>query len=319
MDLKTTNGESDLKTNSDAGAGGVLTNDVDQTTAPAVAVRSGLASSFRHPFPLPLTAPREYFAARSMNGMTAVSIISEGRPPARLSVVVPVFNEADNVLPLLDEIERALAPLGGFEVIFVDDQSDDDTQARLAPAIAAGRLRVLRHHSRSGQSAAVRTGVKAARGEWVVTLDGDGQNDPADIPALFALVSDGRAGSPVLVGGIRQKRQDTLSKRLASRVANAVRQAFLQDGCADSGCGLKLFRRDAFLDLPFFGAIHRFLPALFRAHGHPVAYVPVSHRPRERGVSKYNNWRRGLIGVVDLLGVYWLKQRTKRSPVSEDL
>ncbi|GLR83130.1 dolichol-phosphate mannosyltransferase [Azospirillum oryzae] len=248
-----------------------------------------------------------------------MSIYPENGQPVRLSVVVPVFNEAENVLPLLEEIERALTPVGGFEIIFVDDQSDDDTQARLAAAVEAGRLRVLRHVRRSGQSAAVRSGVKAARGEFVVTLDGDGQNDPADIPALFALVSTGEAGAPVLVGGLRRKRQDTLSKRWASRIANAVRQSFLQDGCTDSGCGLKLFRRDAFLDLPFFGAMHRFLPALFRAHGHPVAYVPVNHRPRERGVSKYNNWRRGLIGVVDLLGVYWLKRRTKLSPVSERL
>ena len=252
-------------------------------------------------------------------GWLTVSIYPESGQPVRLSVVVPVFNEADNVLPLLEEIERALVPVGGFEIIFVDDQSDDDTQARLAPAVEAGRLRVLRHSRRSGQSAAVRSGVKAARGEFVVTLDGDGQNDPADIPALFALVSTGEAGAPVLVGGLRRKRQDTLSKRWASKIANAVRQSFLQDGCTDSGCGLKLFRRDAFLDLPFFGAMHRFLPALFRAHGHPVAYVPVNHRPRERGVSKYNNWRRGLIGVVDLLGVYWLKRRTKLSPVSERL
>lgn len=252
-------------------------------------------------------------------GWQTVSIYPESGQPVRLSVVVPVFNEADNVLPLLEEIERALTPVGGFEIIFVDDQSDDDTQARLAPAVEAGRLRVLRHVNRSGQSAAVRSGVKAARGEFVVTLDGDGQNDPADIPALFALVSTGQAGAPVLVGGLRRKRQDTLSKRWASKFANAVRQSLLQDGCTDSGCGLKLFRRDAFLDLPFFGAMHRFLPALFRAHGHPVAYVPVNHRPRERGVSKYNNWRRGLIGVVDLLGVYWLKRRTKLSPVSERL
>ncbi|PWC82142.1 glycosyltransferase family 2 protein [Azospirillum sp. TSO5] len=252
-------------------------------------------------------------------GWQTVSIYPENGQPVRLSVVVPVFNEAENVLPLLEEIERALIPVGGFEIIFVDDQSDDDTQARLVAAVDAGRLRVLRHVRRSGQSAAVRSGVKAARGEFVVTLDGDGQNDPADIPALFALVSTGEAGAPVLVGGLRKKRQDTLSKRWASKIANAVRQSFLQDGCTDSGCGLKLFRRDAFLDLPFFGAMHRFLPALFRAHGHPVAYVPVNHRPRERGVSKYNNWRRGLIGVVDLLGVYWLKRRTKLSPVSERL
>ncbi|MBB3268058.1 dolichol-phosphate mannosyltransferase [Azospirillum sp. OGB3] len=251
-----------------------------------------------------------------------MSVDSEGRPPVRLSVVVPVFNEAENVLPLLEEIERALSPaavLGrAFEVIYVDDGSSDDTLTRLAPVVAAGRLRLVRHVRRSGQSAAVRTGVKAARGEWIATLDGDGQNDPADIPALFALAAKGGPDAPVLVGGLRKKRQDTLSKRLASRFANAVRQSFLQDGCTDSGCGLKLFRRDAFLDLPFFGAMHRFLPALFRSHGHPVAYVPVNHRPRERGVSKYTNWRRGLIGVVDLLGVYWLKRRTALSPAVED-
>lgn len=247
-----------------------------------------------------------------------MSKFPEESRPVRLSVVVPVFNEADNVLPLLDEIERALAAIDSFEVVYVDDGSGDDTVARLAPAVAAGRLRLLRHVRRSGQSAAVRTGVKAARGTWVVTLDGDGQNDPADIPSLFALAAAENPGAPVLVGGLRRKRRDTLSKRLASRFANAVRQSFLQDGCDDSGCGLKLFRRDAFLDLPFFGAMHRFLPALFKAHGHPVAYVPVNHRPRERGVSKYNNWRRGLIGVVDLLGVYWLKRRTALSPAVED-
>ena len=244
--------------------------------------------------------------------------LPEGGQPVRLSVVVPVFNEADNVLPLLEEIERALAALGAFEVVFVDDGSTDDTVTRLAPAVSAGRLRLLKHLQRSGQSAAVRTGVKAARGEWVATLDGDGQNDPADIPRLFAQVAGGGSSVPVLVGGLRATRRDTLSKRLASKFANAIRQSFLQDGCTDSGCGLKLFRRDAFLDLPFFGAMHRFLPALFKAHGHPVAYVPVNHRPRERGNSKYTNWQRGLVGVVDLLGVYWLKRRTSLSAAVEE-
>lgn len=254
-------------------------------------------------------------------GLSAVTTSTDGREPVRLSVVIPVFNESENVLPLLDEVERAMAPHGRFEVIFVDDGSTDDTVAKLVARQAGGqggdgRLRVVRHLNRSGQSAAVRSGVKAARGIWIATLDGDGQNDPADIPALLALAD--RDDGPVLVGGLRQKRRDTLSKRWASKFANAVRQSMLQDGCADSGCGLKLFRRDAFLDLPFFGAMHRFLPALFRAHGHPVAYVAVNHRPRERGASKYTNWRRGLIGVVDLLGVFWLKQRTKLSPAVEE-
>lgn len=238
--------------------------------------------------------------------------------PVRLSVVIPIFNEADNVLPLLEEIERALSGGPVFEVVFVDDGSTDDTRDRLAPAVAAGRARLVRHLRRSGQSAAVRTGAKAARGAWIATLDGDGQNDPADIPALLHRAGDGGADAPLLVGGLRLSRRDTWSKRAASRFANGIRQALLKDGCTDTGCGIKLFDRQAFLDLPYFGAMHRFLPALFRAHGHPVAYVPVNHRPRRRGASKYTNLQRGLVGVVDLLGVYWLKRRTKLSPAVED-
>ncbi|WP_084536584.1 glycosyltransferase family 2 protein [Azospirillum halopraeferens] len=249
-----------------------------------------------------------------------MATVSADRDAVRLSVVIPVYNEAENVIPLLDEIEAALAAHGPFEVVFVDDASDDDTAARLAPRIAASAggnpVRLVRHVQRSGQSAAVRTGVKAARGTWIATLDGDGQNDPADIPALLA--RSGEADTPLMVGGLRRKRRDTWSKRAASRFANGLRQAMLRDGCADTGCGLKLFRRDAFLDLPYFGAMHRFLPALFRAHGHPVAYVPVNHRPRQRGASKYTNLRRGLIGVVDLLGVFWLQRRTRLSPAVEE-
>lgn len=238
--------------------------------------------------------------------------------PVRLSVVIPIFNEADNVLPLLDEIEQALAGGQPFEVVFVDDGSTDDTRGRLAPAIAAGRVRLVRHVNRSGQSAAVRTGAKAARGAWIATLDGDGQNDPADIPTLLRRAAEGGTDAPLLVGGLRLSRRDTWSKRAASRFANGIRQALLQDGCTDTGCGIKLFDRQAFLDLPYFAAMHRFLPALFRAHGHPVAYVPVNHRPRRRGTSKYTNLQRGLVGVVDLLGVYWLKRRTKLSAAVED-
>lgn len=246
--------------------------------------------------------------------MSAAPAAATGEP--RLSVVVPVFNEAENVIPLLDEIERALTPIGPFEVVFVDDCSTDDTAARIAGAVTAGRpVRLLRHHTRSGQSTAVRTGVKVARAPWIATLDGDGQNDPADIPALFARTQS--AGHPLLVGGVRAKRRDTASKRVASRLANAVRQAMLQDGCPDSGCGIKVFSRDAFLDLPSFNAMHRFLPALFTAHGHPVAYLPVNHRPRTRGVSKYTNWQRALVGVSDLLGVWWLKRRTRVTAASE--
>lgn len=241
--------------------------------------------------------------------------VTTDRNAVRLSVVIPVYNEQDNVLPLLAEIEAALANLRPFEVVFVDDGSSDGTADVLAAVVAEGRARALRHVRRSGQSAAVRTGVKAARGLWIATLDGDGQNDPADIPNLLTAAEADPAIR--LVGGLRARRRDTLSKRLASRFANGLRQAMLKDGCTDSGCGLKLFERDAFLDLPFFGALHRFLPALFRAQGHAVAYVPVGHRPRERGTSKYTNLRRGLIGVVDLLGVYWLMRRTTLSPAVE--
>ena len=234
-----------------------------------------------------------------------------------LSVVIPVYNEAENVLPLLAEIRTALVTVGDHEVIFVDDCSDDGTAERLAPELnAAGattivpgsKVRVVRHASRSGQSAAVRTGVRAARGIWIATLDGDGQNDPADIPNLLnRAFAD---GGPELVGGLRRKRRDVWSKRVATKIANGLRQKVLKDGCMDTGCGIKVFRRDAFLGLPFFGAMHRFLPALFQIHGFRVDYVEVNHRPRQRGVSKYGNLGRAAIGVIDLLGVLWLKRRT---------
>ncbi|HYD30990.1 MAG TPA: glycosyltransferase family 2 protein [Azospirillaceae bacterium] len=257
------------------------------------------------------------FPAEQTVDVSAVPADKEG---VRLSAVIPVLNEADNVLPLLDEVLRALESCRPFEVIFVDDGSTDDTVERLLSRLGDDSgVRLIRHARRSGQSAAVRTGVKAARGVWVVTLDGDGQNDPADIPNLLDIAWGKEGAGPALVGGLRIRRNDTLSKRLASRFANKVRQSMLQDGCVDSGCGLKLFRRDVFLELPYFGAMHRFLPALFKIRGYEVAYRPVNHRSRERGVSKYGNLRRGLIGVVDLLGVYWLKRRTPpATPASEE-
>jgi dolichol-phosphate mannosyltransferase len=238
--------------------------------------------------------------------------------PLLLSVVVPVYNEADNVLPLLVEIQAALAGIGDHEIIFVDDCSDDGTASMLAPEQEAAAkaapnstpaVRVVRHASRSGQSAAVRTGVRAARGIWIATLDGDGQNDPADIPNLLNCAWT--EGGPELVGGLRRKRRDVWSKRVATKIANGLRQTVLKDGCTDTGCGIKVFQRNAFLALPFFGAMHRFLPALFQIHGYRVDYVEVNHRPRQRGVSKYGNLGRAAIGVVDLFGVLWLKRRTK--------
>ncbi|MEI6985012.1 MAG: glycosyltransferase family 2 protein [Rhodospirillaceae bacterium] len=239
---------------------------------------------------------------------------------ALVSVVIPVFNEADNVLVLLDEVRAVLSGRVAAEVIFVDDGSTDATAERLASRLSSREVvpvRLIRHLQRSGQSAAVRSGVKAASGGWIATLDGDGQNDPADILNLLEAARNDACG-PALIGGVRARRRDTLSKRLASRFANALRQALLRDGAVDTGCGIKLFRRDAFLDLPFFGAQHRFLPALFRSHGHGVIFVEVNHRPRAGGVSKYVNWRRGVVGFFDLFGVLWLTCRTKVPPAVEE-
>jgi dolichol-phosphate mannosyltransferase len=235
------------------------------------------------------------------------AVVSTPQSQVRVSVVVPVYNEAENVLPLLAEIRAALAG-HDHEVIFVDDRSEDDTAERLAPELDA-RTRLVRHARRAGQSAAIRTGAAAARGEWIATLDGDGQNDPADLPGLLARAW--AEGGPELVGGLRLKRRDTWSKRVATKVGNGVRQAVLNDGCPDTGCGIKVFRRDVFLGLPFFSAMHRFLPALFAMHGARAEYVPVNHRPRRRGVSKYGNLSRGLQGILDLLGVLWLRRRTR--------
>ena len=235
----------------------------------------------------------------------------------RLSVLIPVYNEAENVLPLLAEIDQALANRPPVEIIFVDDGSDDETHARLKPA-GAGRpnLRVLRNDRRSGQSAALVTGVRAATGEWIATLDGDGQNDPADLPRFIAAVA--ADGGLSLVGGLRQKRRDTLSRRLASRLANGLRQAILRDGCSDSACGLKLFRREAFLSLPTFDGMHRFLPALFLRQGFHASYIPVAHRARRRGVSKVSNFGRAVVGIADLFGVWWLIRRARLPAVSEE-
>lgn len=240
----------------------------------------------------------------------APSSISSSDDPLDVSIVVPVYNEEGNVEALLDEIVAAPFARPPREIIFVDDCSDDATGQRLIAARArVPTLRIIRHDRRSGQSAALRTGVRAARGAWVATLDGDGQNDPADIPRLLAAAAENPA-QPALVAGLRLNRRDTLSKRLASRFANRIRQGLLRDGCVDSGCGIKAFRRSAFFDLPYFGALHRFTPALFQIQGHRVAYLPVGHRPRLSGRSKYTNLRRGLIGIVDLLGVAWLARRT---------
>ncbi|MBI1942174.1 MAG: glycosyltransferase family 2 protein [Betaproteobacteria bacterium] len=240
----------------------------------------------------------------------------------QLSIVVPVRNEADNVLPLLAEIHAALAGGEGgareFEVIYVDDGSSDGTRARLAEALARyPRLRVLAHRARCGQSAALMTGVRAARGEWIATLDGDGQNDPADIPKLLAALEGSKNSALRLVCGYRRKRHDSWLKRVASRIANGVRSSLLGDATPDTGCGLKLIERAAYLELPQFDHMHRFLPALVQRNGGTTLVVEVSHRARTRGRSNYGVLDRLWVGVVDLFGVMWLKQRACRPEVSE--
>jgi dolichol-phosphate mannosyltransferase len=233
----------------------------------------------------------------------------------QLSVVVPVRNEAENIRPLLAEIHAALEGRD-FEVVYVDDGSSDATPAELLLAMARHpRLRVLRHRESCGQSTAVTTGVRAARGEWVATLDGDGQNDPADIPKLLAA----RDGAPDLwlIAGWRKSRQDTWLKRFSSRIANGVRSRLLGDATPDTGCGLKLFRRATFLELPYFDHMHRFLPALVQRAGGRTVSVEVGHRPRTRGTSNYGLFDRLWIGIVDLFGVLWLQRRARRAEVSE--
>ncbi|WP_240125738.1 glycosyltransferase family 2 protein [Thermomonas alba] len=235
----------------------------------------------------------------------------------QLSVVVPVHNEEDNVAPLIEEICAALRPRLAFEIVYVDDASRDATLARLREIQArVPELRVIRHLTNAGQSTAVRNGVKAARAPWIATLDGDGQNDPADIPALLAR-RDASPPEVKLFAGWRVNRQDSGSKRWASKFANAIRARLLRDATPDTGCGIKLFEREAFLDLPYFDHMHRYLPALMQRAGWQTVSVPVNHRQRTAGVSKYTNLGRAVVGIRDLMGVAWLIARSRRTAVEE--
>jgi glycosyltransferase involved in cell wall biosynthesis len=246
--------------------------------------------------------------------MSITSGTPAGSPPD-VSIVVPVRNEADNVGPLTDEIFRALDGRFPYEIIFVNDGSTDATGERLRELMAQRKnLRQLKHATSCGQSAAVRSGVRAARGRLVATLDGDGQNDPAFLPDLIDALGDdnSRIG---LVAGQRVGRKDTGFKKLQSKIANAVRGAVLRDGTRDTGCGLKAFRRDAFLALPYFDGLHRFLPALMRREGFDIAYVDVVDRPRRAGVSNYGLFDRLWVGIMDLCGVWWLIRRKRAVPI----
>lgn len=238
----------------------------------------------------------------------------------RISVVAPVHDEAENVDRLIEEIHAALEPTSDFEVVFVDDASSDATPARLrALGERFPRLRILRHRARCGQSTALATGVRHARGRLIATLDGDGQNDPADLPALLAAWTRESASgpAPLLLAGWRATRRDTWLRRISSRVANGVRSRALGDATPDTGCGLKVFEREAFLGLPFFDHMHRFLPALFIRQGGRVVSVPVRHRPRVAGTSHYGVWNRLWVGIVDLAGVAWLRRRMVRVVADE--
>ena len=227
-----------------------------------------------------------------------------------LSIVIPVFNERDNIAPLVHEVVRHLRGRVQFEIVCVDDRSDDDTREVLAALRAeVPELCAFAHAARCGQSAAIRSGVRRALAPWIATLDGDGQNDPADIPKLLD-ARDAAEAEVKLFAGWRVSRQDSGSKRWASRWANRIRQWLLRDNTPDTGCGIKLFERAAFLDLPYFDHMHRYLPALMQRAGWKTVSVPVSHRARGAGQSKYTNVGRALVGVRDLLGVSWLIQRS---------
>ena len=235
-----------------------------------------------------------------------------------LSVVVPVHNEAGNAAALAREIAKALDGRS-FEIIFVDDASRDDTRAELAEARQSiPQLRILGHRANAGQSRAVRTGVLAARAPVIGTLDGDGQNDPADLPRLYACLTRQDAPATLaMVGGVRKKRQDSFAKRIASRLGNGVRRRVLNDGSVDSGAGAKVFRREAFLLLPYFDHMHRYMAALMLREGFSVEFLDVNHRPRGAGRSKYTNLGRLLDAASDLRGVLWLRNRA-RNPKGVD-
>lgn len=236
-----------------------------------------------------------------------------------LSVIIPVQNEEENVRMLIDEVRQALDGVLNYELIYVNDGSTDSTLEILERYRSEfSLLKIFSHEQGVGQSTAVQTGVKHAESPVIATLDGDGQNDPADIPALFQVLIENSASGVVLVNGYRKKRKDTFIKRMSSRFANGIRRWLLDDDTPDTGCGLKVFSRDAYLDIPFFDHLHRFLPAMMINGGGQVMSVEVNHRERQLGSSHYGFFDRLWVGIFDILGVIWLKARTTHPVVIED-
>ena len=236
-----------------------------------------------------------------------------------ISVVIPVCNEEGSIADLIKEITQALSAEYQHEIIVVDDGSTDNTlEVLLKIKQEISTLRVIKHLQNSGQSTAVRTGVKHAKSAWIATLDGDGQNDPADIPNLYNELINNQAADPwLVVAGYRKKRKDTWLKRISSKYANGIRDKLLRDGVPDTGCGLKVFARDSFLDLPYFDHMHRYIPALFQRQGGRVVSIEVNHRHRIQGISKYGFHNRLWVGIVDILGVRWLQNRARITKTQE--
>ncbi len=237
----------------------------------------------------------------------------------QISVVVPVYNEEDNLEPLIEEIEQALSGKFEYEIVYVNDGSNDGTLNKLTNLQKnKPHLRILHHKKSCGQSTAIHTGVHASKGEWIATLDGDGQNDPANIPALYSKALSYDSKEKVwLIAGWRKKRKDSWLKRVSSKWANAIRQFLLKDNTPDTGCGIKLFRRDKFILLPYFDHMHRYLPALIQRSGGNIKSVEVNHRVRQHGISKYGFHNRLWVGIVDLFGVSWLLRRSKIAQITE--
>ncbi|KXV66168.1 glycosyltransferase family 2 protein [Gluconobacter oxydans] len=231
--------------------------------------------------------------------------------PTRLSVVMAVLNEAENILPVCQELADTFGADPSVEILAIDDGSTDATVKKLLEArqTLLPRLRIISHPKRLGKSAALRTGITAAKGQWIATIDGDGQDDPSAILKMLDQATSAPGTAPLVVG-VRRKRNDRLSRRIATRLANGLRRRLLNDGCPDTGAPLKLFSRDLFLKIPQFEGVHRFLPALLGHYGAPLICIEVQHRARLHGSSKYTNFNRALVGIRDLLGVMWLQNRT---------